>query len=118
MGAKFFAQRSGAVLAVPGADGDGVRQFHHVIEVAVLVIAAHMIEVNQAFMLSGDWFELANAMELTLVRALILKVFPPDDLDRPKSSQGIPGHPDFAIAALPDEAYELVIGNSRFRRYG
>ena len=91
--------------------GSIIGQFHDVVEIAALFVAAHVQNVNLAFMGAGDWLELLNAFELPLERTGVIKGRSINDFDRPISAHDVPREPNLAVTAAPNATEQFVIGN-------
>jgi len=90
-----------------------VSQFHHVIEIAFLIVASNLEHIDQARVRTGDRLEFANAGVLALERARVVEIASIHHLDRAIRAQGGAREPDFTVAAATDAAQQLVIGHAR-----
>src|SRR5689334_17104517 len=99
------------------ATGDFIiRQLHHVIKVARVVIAADLENIDEARMAAGNGLELLNAFELPFIGTLVVELRAVDNFHRAIGSDNVPGEPNLAVAALADEPDKLVIWNHRCNR--
>ena len=88
-----------------------IRQFHHVVEVALGVVTADLEDVNKAFVAARERLEFLDAIELTLVGTGIGEAIAEDDLHRAPGADGGAGEPDIAIAAAANAPDQFVIGH-------
>jgi hypothetical protein len=75
-------------------------------------------DVHLAVVQARDWLELADALELAFVRPVVFEAVAMDDLHGAQLAEDILGQPHLAVAAAPDAAEQLVVGNSRGLRVG
>ena len=112
--------RKRARLIKIGMDGlagaNVVAQFHHVIKIIRLGIAAHLQHIHQPVVLAGKRLEFQYALEFILKRLLPVERPAEDDFDRAISAQRVPGQPHFAAAARANQPDELMLGHHRLGR--
>ena len=90
-----------------------VAQLHDVVEIAVGVVAADVEDIDLRIVHARDGLELADALELALVRARAVEARAPDDLHRAPCAHHVARKPDFPIGPLSDPAQQRVIGDLR-----
>ena len=88
-----------------------VRQFHHVVEVTVPIVAPDLEDIDHAFVRARDRLELLDAGILSFVGALVLETVAIDDFDGAIRANHVARQPDLAIAAEANQAQQFVIGN-------
>ena len=108
LGAAFFILPSAFCLL----HSRRVRQFHHVIEIAFLIVASNLEHIDQTGVRTGDRLEFANAGVLALERARVLEIASIHHLDGAIRAQRGAREPDFTVAAATDGAQQLVIGHA------
>ena len=89
-----------------------VSQFHHVIEIAFLIVASNLEHIDQTGVRTGDRLEFANAGVLALKRALVVEIASIYHFDGAMRAQGGAREPNFTVAAATDGAQPLVIGHA------
>src|SRR5687767_885702 len=90
------------------AIGTIVRQFHHVVKVALSVVPADLKHIHQPLVRAGDRFEFLNADKLALKRTLALESRSIDYLHRPKGADNAAGEPDLTVTARANAPDQLV----------
>ena len=90
-----------------------IAQLHDVIEAIILVVPAHLENIDQVVMRAGHRLELLDAVELPLVRAFVREGLSIDDFDRAISTHHISRQPYLTITAAAYAPKQLVIGNVR-----
>ena len=88
-----------------------VRQFHHVIEIADVIVAADLQDIHQTVVGAGERLEPEQALEFAFEMLGVLETLAVDDLHRAQRADGVARHPDFAVSAVPNQAQQLVIGD-------
>src|SRR5262245_56335685 len=87
-----------------------IGQLHHVVE--ILRSAAHLENVHQSFVRTGDRLELLDAFELALEGACIFERGAMNNLYRPECPQFVSGQPNFAVTSATNRSEQFVVGNS------
>ena len=95
-----------------------LRQFHHVIEITGLVVAADLQDINEAIVAAGDRLVFLDAFEFALERIGFAEIVTGDNLHSSQRAHDIVCQPDFAItaAANPPEQFMVRDGGRRLLR--
>ena len=91
--------------------GEVVGQFHDVIEKPAFIVAAAVVDGDEAGMRTADGAVGLDAVELALVMFVLIEALALDDFERAVFAGKGAGEPNFAVAALADAAQELIIGD-------
>jgi hypothetical protein len=88
-----------------------VGELHHIIIIAVLVVAPDVEDIDEPGMILRDFFVALNALELAFESALEFKVLATYDLHRPVHAGDGTGKIDLSVRTSADAAEELEVGN-------
>ena len=88
-----------------------VRQLHHAVVKAALLIPADVQDVHEAGMPARDRLELLDALKLAVEGAGEFKVLTPDDLHGTQRARDALSQPHFAIGPGADALEQRVVGN-------
>ena len=91
-----------------------IRKFHHIIEEAFRLIAAHLEDVHERFVASRDGFESLDAAEFALVGAGTGERAATNGFDGAIRSQNVPGKPHLPVTASANAAQDFVVRNNRW----
>jgi hypothetical protein len=86
-----------------------VRQFHHIVEAAQVLIAANVEDADKPRMTARDRLELHDSLELPVEGPVAVESFPGDDFDGPVRAGDVAAEPHFAVSAAADAADQFVI---------
>src|SRR5207244_1706204 len=82
-----------------------IGQFHHVIEIALIIVAPDVQHIDLAFVRARDRLELQDASKLPLERPLTFEGRTVNDLRGAKSAGETARQPYFAVTSSADDAY-------------
>src|SRR5258708_7490133 len=90
-----------------------VGQFHDVVEVAGLIVAADVEDVDLTVVRAGNRLKLLDALEFPFERPVMLEGAAINDFDGAISAHDISRQPDLAVTAAAYFLQQLVVGNGR-----
>ena len=93
-----------------------LRQFHHVIEETLGLVAPDVQDGELAGMRSGNRRELLQALEFALEGTVFLEGIAMNNLHGAPFAEHGSRQPDFAVAAVADGLEQFVVGDRRRRR--
>ena len=88
-----------------------VGQFHHVVEIPLLIPTPDVQDLDLTFVRAGDWLELADAAEFSLIRTLVVEGVPIHHFHRAVSSHDVPRQPHLAVTAATNHSQGRVVGD-------
>ena len=100
------------VWSLPGGKVETETEEAHIIEKTLRLVPPHLEDVHQSVVGAGNGLESLDARELPLKRPGAAERVAPHGFDRAECAENIARQPHFTIAAPPDGAKNLVIGNA------